>query len=48
MTILGKNIDRHTLENNKKMESYGVIQVVVMIEDNVFTLQYCIEAYYKF
>ena len=47
MTILGKKIDRHILENNKRMETQACFTTGRMIEDNLFTLQYCIEGCYK-
>ena len=47
MTILGKKIDRHILENNKRMETQADFTTGSMIEDNLFTLQYCIEGCYK-
>ena len=48
MTIIGKRIDRHILENNKRMETQAGFTTGSMIEDNLFTLQYCIEGCYKF
>ena len=48
MTILRKKIDRHILENNKKMETQAGFTTGSMIEDNLFTLQYCIEVCFKF
>ena len=47
MTILGKKIDRHILENNEKMETQAALTTGSMIEDNLFTLQYCIEECFK-
>ena len=47
MTILGKKIDRHVLESNKKMETQAGFTTDNMIEYNLFTLQYYIEEYYK-
>ena len=47
MTILGKKIDSHILENNKKCGNTGWFYNCTMIEDNLFTLQYCIEGCYK-
>ena len=47
MTIKGKEIDRHILENNKRMETQAGFTTGGMIEDNLFTLQYCIEGCYK-
>ena len=47
MTILGMKIDRHILENNKRMETQAGFTTGSMIEDNLFTLQYCIEGCYK-
>ena len=45
MTIIGNK--RHILENNKKMETHAGFTTGSMIEDNLFTLQYCIEGCYK-
>ena len=47
MTIIGKKIDRHISENNKRMETQAGFTTGSMIEDNLFTLQYCIEGCYK-
>ena len=47
MTILWKKIDRHILENNRSMETQAGFTTGSMIEDNLFTLQYCIEGCYK-
>ena len=47
MTILGKKIDRHFLENNEKMETQAGFTPGSMIEANLFTLQYCIEGCFK-
>ena len=47
MTIIGKKIDRHILENNKRMGTQAGFTTGSMIEDNLFILQYCIEGCYK-
>ena len=41
-------MDIHILENNKRMETQAGFTTGSMIEDNLFTLQYCIEGCYKF
>ena len=47
MTILGNKLDRHILENNKKLETQAGFTTGSMIEDNLFILQYCIEGCFK-
>ena len=46
MTIIGNKIDRHFLENNKRMETQAGFTTGSMIEDSLFTLQYCIVGCY--
>ena len=38
---------RHIFENNKRRETQAGFTTGSMIEDNLFTLQYCIEGCYK-
>ena len=43
MTIIGKKIDANLLENHEKLDTQAGFTTGSMIEDNLFTLQYCIE-----
>ena len=47
MTILRKKMYQHILENNEKMETQAGFTTGSMIEDNLCTLQYCIEGSFK-
>ena len=46
MTIIGKKIDAH-LENHEKLDTQAGFTTGSMIEDNLFTLHYCIERSFK-
>ena len=43
MTIIGKKIDTHNQDNNEKMDTQAGFTTGCQIEDNLFTLQYCID-----
>ena len=43
MTIIGKKIDTHLLDNHEKLDTQAGFTTESMIEDNLFILQYCIE-----
>ena len=47
MTIIGNKIDAHLLENHEKLDTQTGFTTGSMIEDNLFTLQYCIERSFK-
>ena len=47
MTIQGKKIDKHILDNNMHMETQAVFTKGSQIEDNLIILQYCIEQNFK-
>ena len=47
MTIIGKKIDAHLLENHEKLDTQAGFTTGSMIEDNLFTMQYCIERSFK-
>ena len=47
MTLIGKKIDTHLLENHEKLDTQAGFTTESMIEDNLFTLQYCIERSFK-
>ena len=47
MTIIGKKIDAHILDNHEKLDTLAGFITGSMIDDNLFTLQYCIEKSFK-
>ena len=47
MTILGEKIGGHLLANHEKPDTQAGFTAGSMIEDNLFTLQYCIEVSFK-
>ena len=47
LTIIGKKIDARLLENHEKLDTQSGFTTGSMIEDNLFTLQYCIERSFK-
>ena len=47
MTIQGKKIDKHILDNNMQMETQAGFTKGSQIEDNLFILQYCIEQNFR-
>ena len=47
MTIIGKKIDAHLLENHEKLDTQAGFTTGSMIEDNLFTLKYCIKRSFK-
>ena len=47
MTKIGNKIDAHLLENDEKLDTQAGFTTGSMIEDNLFTLQYCIERSFK-
>ena len=47
MTIIGNKIDAHLLDNHEKLDTPAGFTTGSMIEDNLFTLQYCIERSFK-
>ena len=47
MTIIGNKIDAHLLDNHDKLDTQAGFTTGSMIEDNLFTLQYCIERSFK-
>ena len=47
MTIIRKKIDAHLLENYEKFDTQAGFTTGSIIEDNLFTLQYCIGRSFK-
>ena len=47
MTIQGRKIDNHIIDNNEHIETQAGFTKGSQIEDNLFILQYCIEKTYK-
>ena len=47
MTIQGRKIDNHIIDNNEQIETQAGFTKGSQIEDNLFILQYCIEKTYK-
>ena len=47
MTIIGKKIDVHLLDNYEKLDTQAGFTTGSMIEDNLFTLQYRVERSFK-
>ena len=47
MTIIGKKIGAHQLDNHEKLDTQAGFTTGSMIEDNLFVLQYCIERSFK-
>ena len=47
MTIIGKKIDAHILDNHEKLDTQAGFTTGSMIKDNFFTMQYYIEKSFK-
>ena len=47
MTIQGRKIDNHIIDNNEQIETQAGFTKGGQIEDNLFILQYCTEKTYK-
>ena len=47
MIIIGKKIEAHLLDNHEKLDTQAGFTTGSMIDDNLFTLQYCIERSFK-
>ena len=47
MTIIGKKIDAHLLNNHEKLDTHAGFITGSMIEDTLSTLQYFIERCFK-
>ena len=47
MTIIRNTLYAHILDNHEKLDTQAGFTTGSMIEDNVFTLQYCIEKSFK-
>ena len=43
MTIIGNKMYAHLLDNNEKLDTQAGFTTGSMIDENLFTLQYCIE-----